>query len=218
MNGLRRDVVRMVAVVVLIMAVPPLVYRVWTAYHPSETGGEQSFSGFLVKAVDARALALLKTPLAQWSAADRQDEPEIAAWLEACGQTVLPWEWTDEARRKDPAGYRKAWERAWSTVADGQADRMRHDHLTNQIARVASGEVIHKPTSVSVERLTKGRFWGWNRHLETYVLTNELQRSELLARLDGEQAELQMKVERVERFRRILKRAEAGAGVEREGR
>ena len=212
MNVLRRDVVRMVVIVMLVMAVPPLAYRVWTAHHPSEAGEDQSLSGFLVKTVEDRALELLKTPLAKWSEADRQNEPGIAAWLEACVQTVLPWEWSDEARRKDPSGYRKAWKRVWSAVPDGQADRVRYSHLTNQIVRIASAGPVLKPTSVSVERLTKGRFWGWNSHLETFVLTNEFQRAELLARLDKEQTELQTKVLRAERFRRVLKRAETDAG------
>jgi len=99
----------MLVVGLVFMTALPLAYRMWTHFHPQPAERRQSVSGLLAKAAEVRAVLLLQTPLAKWTDYDRKSEPAIHAWLEAHAKTVLPWEWTDAARRKDPDGYLALW-------------------------------------------------------------------------------------------------------------
>ena len=57
--------------------------------------------------------ACLARPLSDWTAAEREAYPEIRAWLERQSRRVLPWEWSNEALTKDPAGYCRLWRDLW---------------------------------------------------------------------------------------------------------
>ena len=98
----------------------------------------------------------------------------------------MPWEWTEEARRKDQKGYAKCWRRIWKErksrcgdlIAELQKEIKRlgrelqiltaiHAHRTNQIVRISALAATNTfPCRVSVERLEKGRLWGWNKSVE----------------------------------------------------
>ena len=181
-----RDTVRTLAIVFAFMMAVPLSYRAWLHFHPQPVRERRPVSDFLAKKAEERAVRILRKPLLKWTDADRMAEPRIYAWLEARSKTILPWEWSEEARRKDPAGYRKSWttlfgeqrsemngrlkaaqgrlksiERELETVQTINANR------TNQIARLEDFLSTNSfPVAVGVERLSKGRFWGWNTKVE----------------------------------------------------
>lgn len=91
------------------MVTLPLLYRVWLHYHPQPAEQRTSLSDFLAKSAEACALQLIQTPLSKWTELDRKSEPSIHAWLVAHENVILPWEWTEEAKRKDPSGCSKMW-------------------------------------------------------------------------------------------------------------
>jgi len=176
----------MLAVSFAIMMALPAGYRVWRIWNPEPEQPRQTLTQVLAEAAANNAVRLLRTPVAQWTEYDKKSEPQVFGWLEAHGQTVLPWEWTDEARRKDPDGYRKLWlgifkEQASELNARQKAERKQlnaverelwiaetlYAHLTNQIALVRAYVATNAfPMTVTAERLEKGRFWGWNRTAE----------------------------------------------------
>lgn len=57
--------------------------------------------------------ACLARPLSDWTAAECEAYPEVRAWLERQSRRVLPWEWSNEALAKDPAGYCRLWRDLW---------------------------------------------------------------------------------------------------------
>ena len=93
-----------------VMMLVPLGYRVWIHFNPPTPRPAFSLSKYLSEAKDVSIPQLLVKPLSKWSDADRKRAPEIVIWLEAKDKTILPWEWTDEARRKKPEEYFKTWE------------------------------------------------------------------------------------------------------------
>ena len=186
MNRETRHTVTVLAVVSVVMLAVPLSYRVWLHYHPQQARPQQPAAEILAKMVEKRAMRLLQTPPSRWTEAERRSEPKIHAWLVDHAKTILPWEWTDEARSKDPAGYRRLWlgllrERKGALtrrLKDGcreeesirrELETMRtiHAHRTNQVSRIREQMSTNGfPVSVKVERLSKGRFWGWNTKIE----------------------------------------------------
>jgi len=181
-----REIVKILVVGLAVMVALPLAYRAWLHFHPQPSEPRPSLSKFLAKAAEDRAMRLIRTPLSKWSDADRKSEPKIHAWLESHANTILPWEWTDEAQRKDPSGYRKLWlallkeqERELGQRRKDVQKKLKavehrlliaetmHAHRTNQIARVREYASANSfPMSVKIERLSKGRFWGWNTKTE----------------------------------------------------
>lgn len=105
-----------------VMMLVPLGYRVWIHFNPPPPRQTFSLSRYLSEAADASVPQLLVKPLSKWSEAERKRAPEIAAWLETKATTVLPWEWTDEARRKHPEGYFKIWDDIWEEFEDRIGD------------------------------------------------------------------------------------------------
>ena len=181
-----KELLRVFAVAFLLMMVVPLAYRVVIHFWPPEEKPHKTLTQFLEEAQMSRCAKLLTTPTAKWAEADAKSEPEIYAWLKEQGNEILPWEWTEEARRKDPKGYAKCWRRIWKgrksccerLLAENQNETKRmdrelqilttiHAHRTNQIVRLKTLAATNAfPCQVSVERLEKGRLWGWNKMVE----------------------------------------------------
>lgn len=141
---------------------------------------------FAERAMSERLTNMLTKPRAKWTDAEAKSEPEIYAWLKEKDDEILPWEWTEEARRKDPNGYVKCWRHIWKErksfheerLAQQQKELKRLDreieslttvqvHRTNQIARLRAVVATNDfPCEVALEHLEKGRFWGWNTKVE----------------------------------------------------
>lgn len=187
-----REVVRIAIVGLALMMVIPFSYRVWRWYNPQAESKPFSLSGFLEKSSSDRAVALLKLPISKWTDYDKKSEPKIYAWLRAHEKVVLPWEWTEEARKKDPEGYRKLWLKLFKEQESELKSKLKSEqkklkalereiwiaetlytHRTNQLARVKAYVATNTfPMTITVERLSKGRFWGWNAKLESKHLEN----------------------------------------------
>ena len=207
----KKGIVRMLAITFVVMLAIPLAYRVWITFNPPAPRERLSLAEFFDKATANRSVRLLKTPLDRWTKTDREAEPRIAAWLEAHSKIVLPWEWSNEAQKKDPKGYRKAWGKLLDeTVSelgrsikntrkelkklerDADNNRTLHTHLTNQLVRVEGVLATNPPpATVTVERLTKGRLWGWNRRLEQVRLESETNCIEFVSCISAQSDALQ---------------------------
>ena len=181
-----KEFVRLFGIALIVMMVAPIAYRVCIYFWPPDETSRQTLTQFLKKAESEHCTRLLTKPVAKWTDAEAKLEPEIYAWLKEQGNEILPWDWTEEARRKDPKGYAKSWRRIWKErkshcerhLADYQNEIKRleqelqilatiHAHRTNQIARLSSIAATNTfPCQVTIERLEKGRFWGWNKKIE----------------------------------------------------
>lgn len=213
----KKGIVKMLAITFAVMLAIPLAYRVWITFNPPAPSERLSLAEFFDKATANRSVRLLKTPLDQWTKSDRAAEPKIAAWLEAHSKVVLPWEWPSEAQKKDPKDYRKAWDKLLDeTVSelersiksahkklkkferDAGNNRKLHSHLTNQLAKVEGVLATNPPpATVTVERLTKGRLWGWNRRLEQVRLESETNRIEFVSGISAQADLLQKEYGRI---------------------
>ena len=153
-----KELLRVLGVAFLLMMVVPLVYRVVIHFWPPEEKPRRTLEQFFEEAQMARCIKLLTTPAEKWSDDEVKMEPEIYAWLNEQGNEILPWEWTEEARRKDPKGYAKCWRRIWKErksccerlLAGHQTENKRlvrelqiittiHAHRTNQIEQSGTG-------------------------------------------------------------------------------
>ena len=181
-----KELVRTLGIALVVMMVVPLAYRVWIYIWPPEEKPRKTLTEFFKEAESARGIKLLTKPISKWSDDEAKLEPEIYAWLKEQGNEILPWEWTEEARRKDPKGYAKCWRRIWDErrshceklLAERQKEIKKlnrelqvlttiHAHRTNQIARLSALAATNAfPCQITLERLEKGRFWGWNTHVE----------------------------------------------------
>lgn len=181
-----KEVARVLCIAVAVMTAVPVAYRVFVHFWPPEERPRQSAMQFISWAAAESSMKLLAKPVAKWTESDAKAEPEVYAWLQGQGSEILPWEWTDEARQKDPKGYAKCWRRIWSErrlhceslLAQHRKELKRlgrelenlavvYVHRTNQIARLNSIAATNDfPCQVAVERLEKGRFWGWNKRVE----------------------------------------------------
>lgn len=186
MTPTARELVRIVVVGFAVMLALPAAYRIWLAYHPAPERQRKTLCEYLEKSAEANEIRLLMTPLSGWSAEEMKAKPRVCGWLKAHERTVLPWEWTDEARRKDPEGYLKLWrrlfdERKSELESSLKTERKLHERLgdeieeletvhaqrTNQLAKIEAIAATNSyPMTLAVERLEKGRFWGWNRRTE----------------------------------------------------
>ena len=177
---------RTLGIALAAMMVVPLAYRVCIYIWPPEEKPRSTLTQFFKEAESAQGIKLLTKPISKWSDDEAKWEPEIYSWLKEQGDEILPWEWTEEARRKDPKGYAKSWRRIWKErtshcerllseqrKAVKRLDRELqilttiHAHRTNQIARLCNVAATNTfPCQVAIERLEKGRFWGWNKRVE----------------------------------------------------
>lgn len=181
-----KELARTLCIALAVMMAVPVAYRVFVHFWPPEERPRQSITQFFDAPESESGEKLLAKPVAKWTEAEKKAEPAVYAWLQGQGSEILPWEWTDEARKKDPKGYAKCWRRIWNErklhyeklLAQHQKDIKRlereaenlaviYDHRTNQIARLHSIAATNDfPCKVAVERLEKGRFWGWNKRVE----------------------------------------------------
>ena len=181
-----KELVRTFGIALVVMMVVPLAYRVCIYIWPPEEKPHQTLTEFLKEAESARSIKLLTKPISKWSDDEAKSEPEIYAWLKDQGDEILPWEWTEEARRKNPKGYAKSWWRIWEErkshceklLAERQKEIKQfdrdlyilttiHTHRTNQIARLSLLAATNTfPSQIALERLEKGRLWGWNRRVD----------------------------------------------------
>ena len=182
-----KEFVRLLGIAVLVMLAVPLAYRVYIYFWPSDAQPRPTLEQFVKEAKSEHCMKLLVKPIAKWTDADVKSEPEIYAWLKGQGNEILPWDWTEEARRKDPKGYAKCWQRIWKErkshceklLVKHQEELERldrelqilttiHAHRTNQIVRLRALAATNTfPCQVALEHLEKGRFWGWNKRVET---------------------------------------------------
>lgn len=178
-----KELLRTFVIAFMVMMVVPVAYQVFIHIWPPEEKPHQTLTQFLEETQMARCVKLLTTPAAKWADAEVKSEPKIYAWLKEQGNEILPWEWTEEARRKDPGGYEKCWRRVWKErktfyerrLSEYQKEAKRLDrelqvlatiyaHRTNQIARLRAFAATNVfPCRISIERLEKGCLWGWNR-------------------------------------------------------
>ena len=192
MKNETKELARTLGIALVAMMVVPLSYRVWVYFWPPEEKPHQTLTEFFKEAESARGIKLLTTPAAKWTDEEAKSEPEIYAWLMEQGDEILPWEWTEEARRKDPKGYEKCWRRIWKErkshcdklFAEQQKELRQlgrelqiittiHAHRTNQIERLRAIAATNSfPCQIALERLTKGRFWGWNKKAEVVECKN----------------------------------------------
>ena len=115
-----RDLVCVLAIGLAAMFALPVAYRVWIHYNPPpET---RTFSDVLREAGGVRREVLLTMPLEKWSKADAKLAPDVREWLSARADVILPWEWSDEARKKDWKGYCDAWQRVVREQTDALDD------------------------------------------------------------------------------------------------
>ena len=165
-----------------VMLLVSLAYRVGVRFWPPDAKPRQTHAQSFEESKNAYGMKLLTKPVTKWSEVEAKSEPEIHAWLKEQSNEILPWEWSEEARRKDPKGYAKCWRRIWKgrksyceeILAKHQKEinrldqevqivTMIHAHRTNQIARLRTFAATNTfPCQVSLERLEKGRFWGCN--------------------------------------------------------
>ena len=181
-----RDYVRIFGVMLIVMVAVPLAYQVCIRLWPPDTKPRKTLTQFFDEAESARCMKLLVKPVVNWSETEARLEPEIYAWLKEQGNDILPWEWTEEARRKDPKGYAKCWRRVWEERKEHCENLFEHhqkeagrleqelqllatvyDHRTNQIVRLRALAATNAyPCQVSLEHIEKGWLWGWNRNVE----------------------------------------------------
>lgn len=185
----RRELVKVLIISVLVMMVLPLVYRVFFYEEPPAKSEAEvpRLEQILGRITDDWERAVLKMPLAKWTARDKERASEIHAWLTAHAGMVLPWEWTEEARGKDLRGYLDVWDVLLDECVDAVAkeekefnreykrfsaalsnDQTIFTHDTNELMRIyqAIGAVTNYPVTLVCTNLTKGRLWGWNRKAE----------------------------------------------------
>ena len=176
------EIVKMLVIGLLVMLALPLAYRVWVYYHPQPE--RKSLTAMLLESNEARREALLMTPFDKWSESDAKLAPDVHDWLEAHGSVILPWEWTEEARKKDWNGYCDTWDKliaeqlsairkiisrkdkiSESAKKDAAIEREMYSHLTNDAVVLSKAVAVAGsfPCKVEIEEMTPGRFWGWNR-------------------------------------------------------
>ena len=214
-----KEFARLFGIALIVMLVVPLAYRVCIYFWPPDEKPHQTLTQFVEAAKSERCAKLLTKPIVKWTDAETKLEPEIYAWLKEQGNEILPWDWTEEARRKDPKGYAKSWLRLWKerkshcekVLAHHHKELKRldherqiltitHTHRTNQIARLRAIAATNAfPCQVSLERLEKGRFWGWNKKVEVVACkdaaaivaaTNSLCSKEIAMALDEDKTAL----------------------------
>lgn len=187
-----RDIVKVIAVGLFAMLAIPAAYRVWVVYNPPAVTNTLTVSEFLEMASADREARLIATPPARWTDVERRMEPEILSWLEAHSATVLPWEWTAEARRKDTRGYAKSLESVVMEMRSALAARLKDErkevsrsekaladerfllaHARSERDKLAEAGTNGFPRAVECVTLSRGLLWGWNRKSATVTVADE---------------------------------------------
>ena len=208
-----KELLRTCGIALVFMVALPAAFRVWMAFHPPPPQEPLSalpsvFDPATVRL--ERAKLLLLKPLAKWTDTDRTAEPALAEWLAAHDKIVLPWEWSEAARTKDDAGFRKAWHRLLTDECERLEDickdirrqtktlndntdrsHVLYSHATNELARLTAICATNAyPSSVEKVVLSKGLLWGWNRNQERVELPDAQSATALLDSLRSESARL----------------------------
>lgn len=182
-----KDVLRVVIIGFSVMFALPAAYRVWIHYNPPPV--RKPLLVVLQEAGGVRKEALLETPVDKWTESDLKLAPEVREWLEKHADVILPWEWTDVAKKKDWNGYCGSWRRIFeeqfavlgkfaelkSDVMGDASDQARIERkiianamvdMTNLLAVVSDAiptKTNEYPVVLTVNEITPGRFWGWNQ-------------------------------------------------------
>ena len=104
-----KDLLWVLVIGLVVMFALPIAYRVWVHYNPPPP--RKPISEVLHDAGGVRREMLLNTPTDKWNESDKSLAPDIRDWLAAHADVILPWEWSDEARKKDWKGYCDSWRR-----------------------------------------------------------------------------------------------------------
>lgn len=140
---------------------------------------------------EKRMQECVSKPWRDWTSEEVAACPALYAWLQSHGKTILPWEWSNAAKAKDPAGYRNCWltifdELARIGAAEGgelekllknaSADRREERALIERMSERLSG--LHAdlatnglPATVVSESVRRGWLWGYNRKISKNVVT-----------------------------------------------
>jgi len=191
----RKELLVSCGIALLLMLVVPGAFRAWMVFNPQPVAPETSAAS-LREATSSlevgRTMLLLRKPIDAWTAQERDSEPGLFAWLGAHAKTLLPWEWSAAARKKDPEGYRKQWLSLLDEKHDDldrslrairrqmrelrekiEIEAVLYAHATNESARLSSWMATNAyPATVETERLSKGRLWGWNRDRDRHALVD----------------------------------------------
>ena len=208
-----KELLRTCGIALVFMVALPAAFRVWMAFHPPPPKEPLSalpsvFDPATIRL--ERVKRLLLKPLAKWTNTDRTAEPALAEWLAAHEKIVLPWEWSEAARTKDDAGFRKAWykiltgecklledicediHKQTKTLNDNtDCSHVLYSHATNELVRLTAIFATNAyPSSVEKVVLSKGLLWGWNRNQERVELPDAQSANALLDSLRSEAAGL----------------------------
>ena len=208
-----KELLRTCGIALVFMVALPAAFRVWMAFHPPPPKEPLSalpsvFDPATIRL--ERVKRLLLKPLAKWTNTDRTAEPALAEWLAAHEKIVLPWEWSEAARTKDDAGFRKAWyklltgeckllddicediHKQTKTLNDNtDRSHVLYSHATNELARLTAICATNTyPSSVEKVVLSKGLLWGWNRKQERVELPDAHAAAALMDSLRAESAGL----------------------------
>ena len=192
-----KDILRILAIGFAVMSALPVAYRIWAHYNPPPQ--RRPFSDVLREAGGNRRETLLAMPPDKWLESDRKLAPDIHDWLMAHSDVILPWEWSEEARKKDWQGYCDSWRRIIdekSDVLEELVDKKTADMedaaasatmerriATNDMEQatnlLAIARSLHSagtnkyPVSLAVVEIVRGRLWGWNQHKKDIRFDNE---------------------------------------------
>lgn len=173
-----KDLLWVLTIGLAVMFALPIAYRVWVHYNPPPP--RRPIADVLQDAGGVRRETLLNTPTDKWNESDKSLAPDIRDWLAAHADVILPWEWSDEARKKDWKGYCDSWRRILEEqfarlekliskksddmdeagekaskerkiAADGMAD------ATNALASAVAHEKERDEAKVAVDELTKAK-------------------------------------------------------------
>ena len=220
------SVVAMSAGLALMIALPA-AYRIWTMCHPPAEHVRPTVAEVLEKASEESGAKLLKIPRDKWTEADIKAAPWIYEWLGEKASKVLPWEWSAEAVRKDPAGYaasladvfaglRRSHDEALSSVrgklealdSEAEAERTMCGHAEDELAKF-SAVTGGYPQTVERTTLSKGRLWGWNRKTERVKVESEEALRGIVSALEAEIRSRRGRVESLASTRRAFEESAA---------
>ena len=148
----KKDILLVAVVGFAVMFALPAAYRVWVHYNPPPQ--RKPLSAVLHEADGFRREALLATPTDKWTEADAKLAPDIREWLAAHADVILPWEMSEEARKKNWRGYCDS----WRLVVGELSDRLeRLSSRRSDDAKDAADEHAQKEARADVAELSGAR-------------------------------------------------------------
>ena len=173
-----KDMLWVLAIGLAVMFALPIAYRVWVHYNPPPP--RRPIADVLHDAGGVRREMLLNTPTDKWKESDESLAPDIRDWLAAHADVILPWEWSDEARKKDWKGYCASWRRILEEQSarleklvsrkaddmDEAAEKASKERkiaadgmagATNALASAVAHERVRDEAKAAVDELTKAK-------------------------------------------------------------